>query len=65
MNFTTSITKTFDIDPNNSISTLLDFISQFDGTIVSLVQHPDIPNPTLTVSFPESQLDNWNDSWNH
>lgn len=59
------ITKTFDIDPNVALSTLFDFLDQFDATVVSLVQHSEVPVPTITVSFPESQIDNWNDSWHH
>jgi len=46
----TTITKTFDFDPNISVHNLLQTISDFNLTFVSLNPQYPLPLPSITVS---------------
>ena len=53
-----TIQKTFDIDPNSTITDLIDFLSQHSATLISINPQPSLPLPSITISFPKSQLKN-------
>ena len=53
-----TLTKTFDIDPNSTITDLIDFLSQHSATLISINPQPSLPLPSITISFPQSQLKN-------
>ena len=53
-----TIQKTFDIDPNTTITNLIDFLSQHSATLISNNPQPSLPLPSITISFPKSQLKN-------
>ena len=50
--------KTFDIDPNTTITNLIDFLSQHSATLISINPQQSLPLPSITISFPKSQLKN-------
>ena len=47
------ITKTFDIDPNSTAWDLLAFLKQFNAKLISLNPQPNLPLPSITISFPK------------
>jgi len=53
-----TIQKTFDINPNSTITNLIDFLSQHSATLISINPQPSLPLPSITISFPKSQLKN-------
>jgi len=53
-----TIQKTFDIDPNTTITNLIDFLSQHSATLISINPQQSLPLPSITISFPKSQLKN-------
>ena len=53
-----TLTKTFDIDPNSTITDLIDFLSQYSATLISINPQPSLPLPSITISFPKTQLKN-------
>lgn len=50
------ITKTFDIDPNSTAWDLLAFLKQFNAKLISLNPQPNLPLPSITISFPKTNL---------
>lgn len=52
-----TITKTFDFDPNISVSDLFKFLTQNNLTLISLNQQPNLPLPSITISFDSSRLE--------
>ena len=50
------ITKTYDIDPNTTAWDLLDFLKTFNAKLISLNPQPNLPLPSITISFPKTNL---------
>lgn len=57
------ILKSFTI-PTENVSLLNSFNKQFNGRIVSL-KHLSNHKTIVSVRFPKSETENWNDVWHH
>ena len=51
------VTFTTDIDPNISILELLNSLTYFESTLISLDENPSLPLPSITISIPENRVE--------
>lgn len=61
------ILKTFTI-PTENLTLIPSFVKQFGGHIVSIkhISNRKVGRKSIvSVRFPKSEIDNWNDSWHN